>query len=122
MTKPIEFKDNKYTIRFVLRRAIEWYVFQKNSNPSYIFFLRHKKQNHQKIFYAIVGGLIQSISIHIDQKIIADQTTLCTIQAMKTDITIKSDCDGILDHIFIKPNQLINAGDPLFIITNSLMN
>jgi hypothetical protein len=51
MTKPIEFKDNKYTIRFVLRRAIEWYVFQKNSNPSLIFFLRHKKQNHQKIFF-----------------------------------------------------------------------
>ncbi|CAF4251206.1 unnamed protein product [Rotaria sordida] len=71
--------------------------------------------NH-KIIYAMVGGIIQSISVYINDKIIVDQTILCTIQVMKTEITIIFDCNGKLYHIYIKSNQLINANDPLFII------
>ncbi|CAF3910811.1 unnamed protein product [Rotaria sordida] len=71
--------------------------------------------NH-KIIYAMVGGIIQSISVYINDKIIVDQTILCTIQVMKTEITIISDYNGKLYHIYIKSNQLINTDDPLFII------
>ncbi|CAF0965743.1 unnamed protein product [Didymodactylos carnosus] len=75
-----------------------------------------QSDDNQKTFYAIVGGVIQSIAVQIEDQVVSDRTILCTIQAMKTDITIKADCDGILNHIFIKLNQLINAGDPLFVI------
>ncbi|CAF1524852.1 unnamed protein product [Rotaria sordida] len=77
--------------------------------------LQELDDNH-KIIYAMVGGIIQSISVYIDDKIIVDQTILCTIQVMKTEITIIFDCNGKIYHIYIKSNQLINANDPLFII------
>ncbi|CAF4280799.1 unnamed protein product, partial [Rotaria sordida] len=89
--------------------------YNELSNDSQQQNLQELNDNH-KIIYAMVGGVIQSISVHIDDKIIVDQTILCTIQAMKTEITIISDCNGTLCHIYIKPDQLINAGDPLFII------
>ncbi|CAF1512100.1 unnamed protein product [Rotaria sordida] len=89
--------------------------YNELSNDSQQQNLQELDDNH-KIIYAMVGGVIQSISVHIDDKIIVDQTILCTIQAMKTEITITSDCNGTLCHIYIEPNQLINAGDPLFII------
>ncbi|CAF3587384.1 unnamed protein product [Rotaria sp. Silwood1] len=85
------------------------------SNDSQQQNLQELDDNHKTI-YAMVGGIVQSILVHIEDKIIGDQTILCTIQAMKTEITIRSDCNGKLYHIYIKPNQLINAGDPLFII------
>jgi urea carboxylase len=71
--------------------------------------------NH-RIVCAMVGGIIQSISVNVDSDLKIDQTILCTIQAMKTEITIKSDHTGRLYHVYVKPGQLINAGDPLFII------
>ncbi|CAF3026365.1 unnamed protein product [Rotaria sp. Silwood2] len=91
------------------------YYYNEVLNDSQQQKLQELDDNH-KIIYAMVGGIIQSISVHNDDKIIVDQTILCTIQAMKTEITIISDCNGKLYHIYIKPNQLINAGDPLFII------
>ncbi|CAF2975374.1 unnamed protein product, partial [Rotaria sp. Silwood2] len=91
------------------------YYYNEVLNDSQQKKLQELDDNH-KIIYAMVGGIIQSISVHNDDKIIVDQTILCTIQAMKTEITIISDCNGKLYHIYIKPNQLINAGDPLFTI------
>ncbi|CAF4373859.1 unnamed protein product, partial [Rotaria sordida] len=66
--------------------------YNELSNDSQQQNLQELNDNH-KIIYAMVGGVIQSISVHIDDKIIVDQTILCTIQAMKTEITIISDCN-----------------------------
>jgi allophanate hydrolase subunit 1/biotin carboxyl carrier protein len=72
--------------------------------------------DNQSIIYARIGGIIQSIPVQIGDNITIDKTILCIIQAMKTDVTIRSDYDGVLNHIYIKQNQLVDAGDPLFIV------
>ena len=90
-------------------------MFYKVSSDSQTQEIQGLDDSHKTI-YAAVGGVIQFIAVHSNEKIVANQTILCTIQAMKTDITIMSDCTGKLYHIYVKPNQLINAGDPLFVI------
>jgi urea carboxylase len=90
-------------------------TFNEGSSDSQLQEIQELDDSHKTI-YASVGGVIQAISVQTDQQVIVEESILCTIQAMKTDITIMSDCDGKLCRIYVKPNQLVNAGDPLFTI------
>ena len=58
-----------------------------------------------------MSGCVKTVFVKPGDEIIAHQTSLCVIEAMKTEITITADYSGYVVKVLLFPGQQVSAKD-----------
>ncbi len=83
----------------------------KNSNQA----SQENKPSKENCVNAAVNGIVWKILVKAGDKIKAEQT-LVILEAMKMEIDIKAESDGVVEQVLVAQNDAVNEGDALVVL------